>query len=284
VLGSEFRKMKLGGFLLDWSKTKTIFIIVFLILDIFLLTLFINKYNESQYDFLGEAKLEDYLQIENIEYNLPLSKDPEKQSYLNAITKAFTEEEIKEFENQSIEIIDSTVISSKLNESEYVISEKFKPDELKDFIAKNVLHGDSYSYWGIDEDQQRILYYQTYNGKSLFKNINGELAIYFNEDRKIVSYTQTLMTDFDEFTEKKSVITPLQALDTLYSKEKLPSDSKVKTPEIGFYTLVPEAERQVLSPAWHFTVTKDGETEHLFVNAFEGNVIEFNNTEKELLE
>jgi regulatory protein YycI of two-component signal transduction system YycFG len=276
--------MKLGGFLLDWSKTKTIFIIVFLILDIFLLTLFINKYNESQYDFLGEAKLEDYLQIENIEYNLPLSKDPEKQSYLNAITKAFTEEEIKEFKNQSIEIIDSTVISSKLNESEYVISEKFKPDELKDFIAKNVLHGDSYSYWGVDEDQQRILYYQTYNGKSLFKNINGELAIYFNEDRKIVSYTQTLMTDFDEFTEKKSVITPLQALDTLYSKEKLPSDSKVKTPEIGFYTLVPETERQVLSPAWHFTVTKDGETEHLFVNAFEGNVIEFNNTEKELLE
>jgi regulatory protein YycI of two-component signal transduction system YycFG len=270
--------------LLDWSKTKTIFIIVFLILDIFLLTLFINKYNENQYDFLAEAKLEDRLQIENIKYDQPPSIEPERQPYLNAITKAFTQEDIKELKGQSVEVMGTTTISSKFEDSKYVISEKFKPEELNDFIDKNVLHGDSYSFWGIDEEQQRILYYQTYKGKPLFKNINGELAIYFNEERKIVSYTQTLMTDFEEFTDNKSVITPLQALETLYYKEKLPSDSAVGRPEIGFYTLVPEAEKQVLSPAWHFTVTKDGETAHLFVNAFEGNIIEFNNTEKELLE
>jgi regulatory protein YycI of two-component signal transduction system YycFG len=274
----------LGGFLLDWSKTKTIFIIVFLILDIFLLTLFINKYNENQYDFLGEAKLEDKLKLEDIKYDQPPSKDPESQPYINAITKAFTQEEIKELKAQSVEVLDTTTITSTLKDSSYVISEKFNPEELNDFIAKNVLHGESYSFWGIDEDQQRILYYQTYNGKTLFKNINGELAIYYNEDRKIVSYTQTLMTDFDEFPDKKSVITPLQALETLYYKEKLPTGSTIGTPEIGYYTLVPEAERQVLSPAWHFTVTKEGKTDHLFVNAFEGNIIEFTNTEKELLE
>lgn len=269
---------------MDWSKTKTIFIIVFMILDIFLLTLFINKYNESQYDFLGEAKLEDSLQLENIEYELPLSKEFEKQPYLNAITKAFTEEEIQELKNQSVEIINSTTITSKLEDGDYVLSEKFKPEELNDFISQNVLHGDSYSYWGIDEDQQRVLYYQTYKDKPLFQNINGQLVIYFNEDRKIVSYTQTLMTDFEEFTDTKSVITPIQAVETLYDKEKLLPDSSLGMPEIGFYTLVPEAERQVMAPAWHFTVTKDGQSDHLFVNAFEGNIIEFSSTEKELLE
>ncbi|WP_421382398.1 two-component system regulatory protein YycI [Bacillus salacetis] len=269
---------------MDWSKTKTIFIIVFLILDIFLLTLFINKYNENQYDFLGEAKLEDKLKIDNISYEQPLSKDPEKQPYLNAITKAFTEEEIKELKDQSVEIIGSTTISSKLEDGKYVLSEKFNSEELNDFIDKNVLHGDSYTFWEIDEEQQRILYYQTYEGKTLYKNINGELAIYYNEDRQIVSYTQTLMTDFEEIPDKKSVITPLQALETLYDKEKLPSESTIGTPEIGYYTLVPEAERQVLAPAWHFTVSKDEDKHHLFVNAFEGNIIEFNNTEKELLE
>lgn len=273
-----------GGFRLDWSKTKTIFIIVFLILDIFLLTLFINKYNESQYDFLGETKFEDQLQVDGIEYEQPLSKEPEKQPYINAITKAFTAEDIKDLKNQSVEIANSTTISSTFEDTEYVLSEKFKPEELTDFINKNVLKGDSYSFWGIDEEQQRILYYQNYKGKPIFKNINGELAIYFNEDRKIVSYTQTLMTDFEEFTEKKSVITPIQAVETLYDKDKLLPDSSIKTPEIGFYTLVPEAERQVLSPAWHFTVTREGETEHHFVNAFEGNIIEFANTEKEILE
>ncbi|WP_409252403.1 two-component system regulatory protein YycI [Bacillus sp. SCS-153A] len=269
---------------MDWSKTKTIFIIVFLILDIFLLTLFINKYNESQYDFLGEAKLEDSLKLENIEYELPLSKEPEKQPYLNAITKSFTEEEIKELKDQSVEVIDSTMITSKLGEIDYVLSENFKPEELNDFISKNVLHGDKYSYWGIDENQQRVVYYQTYKDKPLFNNINGQLVIYFNDDRKIVSYTQTLLTDFEEFTDTKSVITPIQAVETLYSKEKLLPDSKLGTPAIGFYTLVPEAERQVMAPAWHFTITKDGVSDHLFVNAFEGNIIEFSNTEKEILE
>ncbi|MGF2618400.1 two-component system regulatory protein YycI [Rossellomorea aquimaris] len=269
---------------MDWSKTKTIFIIVFLILDIFLLTLFINKYNESQYDFLSETKLEDRLKVDNIKYELPLSKDPEKQPYINAITKAFTAEDIKELKDQSVEIIDSTMISSKFEESEYVLSEKFKPEELTDFINKNILNGDAYSFWGVDEEQQRILYYQNYKEKPIFNNINGELAIYFDEDRKIVSYTQTLMTDFEEFTEKKSVITPIQAVETLYSKKKVLPDSSIGTPEIGFYTLVPEAERQVLSPAWHFIVTREGEEEHHFVNAFEGNIIEFTNTEKEILE
>ncbi|MGM0843367.1 MAG: two-component system regulatory protein YycI [Bacillota bacterium] len=269
---------------MDWSKTKSIFIIVFLILDIFLLTLFINKYNESQYDFLGETKFEDRLQVDNIKYEQPLTKEPEKQPYINAITKAFTAEDIKELKNQSVEIIDSTMISSKLEDSQYVLSEKFKSEELTDFINKNVLHGEAYSFWGVDEEQRRILYYQNYKGMPIFKNINGELAIYFNEDRKIVSYTQTLMTDFEEFTEEKSVIAPIQAVETLYDKEKLLPDSSVRSPQIGFYTLVPEAERQVLSPAWHFTVTREDETEHHFVNAFEGNIIEFTNTEKEILE
>src|SRR6056297_2871852 len=73
VHGLESRQKMLGGFQLDWSKTKSIFIIVFLILDIFLLTLFINKYNESQYDFLGETKFEDRLQVDNIKYEQPLT-------------------------------------------------------------------------------------------------------------------------------------------------------------------------------------------------------------------
>jgi regulatory protein YycI of two-component signal transduction system YycFG len=274
----------LGVFLLDWNKTKTIFIIVFLILDIFLLTLFINKYNESQYDFLGEAKLEDKLKGDNIKYEQPLLKEPEKQPYLNAVTKAFTEEDIDGLENQSVEIIDSTTITSKLEDNQYVLSEDFKPEELTEFIKKNVLYGDRYAFWEIDKEQQRILYYQTYEGKPLYKNINGELAIYFNENREIVSYSQTLMTSFEKFTDKKNVIPPMQAVETLYYKEKLEPGSSIASPVMGFYTLVPEAERQVLTPAWHFTVTSDGEEEHYFLNAFEGQIIEFTNTEKEILE
>ena len=65
---------------MDWSKTKTIFIITFLILDCFLGYQFMEKRNSSQLDVLLEATIEDQLKANGITY-VQLPKEITKAVY-----------------------------------------------------------------------------------------------------------------------------------------------------------------------------------------------------------
>ena len=56
---------------MDWSKTKSIFIMVFFVLDIFLLYQYLEKKDNYQFEYIAEATLEDRLQEEEITNVLP---------------------------------------------------------------------------------------------------------------------------------------------------------------------------------------------------------------------
>jgi regulatory protein YycI of two-component signal transduction system YycFG len=51
--------------------------------------------------------------------------------------------------------------------------------------------------------------------------------------------------------------------------------------EFGYSTLIQLAASQVLAPTWHIVVD---DKESLFVNAFEGKIIDFNNDENKVVE
>ena len=55
---------------MDWNKTKSIFIIVFLILNIFLLTMFVQKHQTSQFaeTSIEETSIEVKLKEDKITY------------------------------------------------------------------------------------------------------------------------------------------------------------------------------------------------------------------------
>ena len=76
---------------MDWSKTKSIFIGVFLILNVFLYTQYLNTYNEAQkLELLGTNNdIEARLKEENIKYgDLPESIDT--APYISAKVKKYS--------------------------------------------------------------------------------------------------------------------------------------------------------------------------------------------------
>ncbi|WP_064092074.1 two-component system regulatory protein YycI [Rossellomorea aquimaris] len=265
---------------MDWSKTKSIFIVVFLILDIFLLSLFINKLSNSNPETLGRTNFEDILKADKIEYP-SFSKDLKKEAYISAKTKKFTTADIDEFEEQEINIVNDNTIHSTLSKP-YPLSDKRSPEELKDFMTSFIIDGEKYRFWKYNEEDQTIVYYQTYKDKFLFHNINGEVTLNLTKENEIVSYKQTMLEDVKAFSgEKKSVYTPIQALQIFYENNKIASGSKVENVELGYSTLLPKAESQFLTPTWHFTVKNGDNKEDLFLNAFEGEIIEFTRPDKE---
>ena len=115
----------------------------------------------------------------------------------------------------------------------------------------------------------------------MYKNINGMITFKLDEDNQIVSYEQTFLEEMEKLTAKEEILQPLKAIETLHQKGMLKSKSKITRIELGYSTLIQLAASQVLAPTWRFEV--DGK-ESLFVNAFEGQIIQFNSDENSKVE
>ncbi|BCB06075.1 two-component system regulatory protein YycI [Bacillus sp. KH172YL63] len=267
---------------MDWSKTKSIFIIVFLILDIFLMSLLVNKISESNPETLSQATFEDKLKADKITYPKTLTKDRIEEKYIVAKSRKFTDEDIKSLKNQEVNIINENTIHAALDEP-YELEDDFSEEDLNDFLKTQLIGGDKYSFWQYNKDEQSIIYYQTFRGRQLFNNTNGKIILNVNNNNQIVSYRQSMLEDLNEFGENKLIIPSFEAMQALYTSQKISPGSVVKKPKLGYWTFLAE-ESQVLAPTWHFIIESGDKQEDLFINAVEGHIVEVTKPEKETLE
>ncbi|WP_449538258.1 two-component system regulatory protein YycI [Ferdinandcohnia sp. Marseille-Q9671] len=254
---------------MDWSKTKTLFIITFLILNVFLGYQLAQKKDGSQLDVIAEATIDEKLATEEISYEL-LPKEPKELSYISGKVKVFTEEDIKDLKNQEINIDSPGVLKGifkepvKLSLTDHV--------KINQFVKENMIDGDKYSTWKVDVETGTILLYQHYENYKVFgesTNISGLMLLNVNEENEVISYQQTLIPEFEKH-ELVELITPIQTLENLFDNGHLKSGSHVTKVEIGYYPLVPFSESQLLAPTWHVVI--DDKTE-IYVNAIEGQII-----------
>ncbi|WP_338471209.1 two-component system regulatory protein YycI [Niallia sp. XMNu-256] len=275
---------------MDWSKIKNIFIISFLILDLYLIIELVEMFQLSEYDVKAETEssIETRLKADEIQISVPLPKNNVQDYLLKAKPKTFTIEDTEKsiLADQNVTIQQNgTMLESTLKEP-LKISEKFGPNELNQFIKEHVLHGTQYTFWNKSDDGSTVTYTQQYNNKKLFKNEHGQITFYINDSNEIDSYTQTYLDEIQELSNPEKIIQPIKAIETLFNKDELPPKSKITNVELGYYTLVPVLPdtRQVLNPAWCFEIEGKGK---LYVSAFEGEIVtNLNNTteKKEAME
>ncbi len=270
---------------MDWSKIKTIFIVTFLILNIYLLNEFYKKYDSSQYDYVSETSFENKLKTEEIEY-AELPKNVKKNALISATPKKFSKDELMELTNtilqgQSITIKNETTIESELKEP-FPIKDEFNLEELAPLLKNHVFQGEQYRFWKVNEAEQTITYYQQIDGKQLYKNVSGELTFYLDKENRITGYRQTLLEDVEELSEEENIHQPIKAIETLYENGRLPFGSKITKVELGYYTLVHLTSSQVLTPVWRVVLDEE---EDVFVDAFfEGNIIQLDNEDQKIVE
>lgn len=266
---------------MDWSRIKTIFIITFLILDVYLLYQLMVKHNANQLEMMKETSVEDQLKAAEITYDA-MPKAAIKDQYVRAKIKEFTKDDTEKLKGQTIFIRDKSILVSKLSEP-YQLDEKAEPVSLSGFINENILFGREYQYWERDEKKKTITYFQQYQNKFLYQNVNGngKIVFDFNDKNQIVSYEQTYFEDIKKLDVREEVIQPIKALGILLQKGLIEPKSKVTKAELGYSTIVPLASSQVFAPTWRFIIDND---KSLYVNAFEGQVIPFGSEENEVTE
>ncbi|MGM0896717.1 MAG: two-component system regulatory protein YycI [Bacillota bacterium] len=267
---------------MDWSKTKTIFIIVFSILNVFLYSLYLDRYTEAErIELLPESTIEEKLRGDNITY-ATLPETTEEKPYVRGESKIFTGSEIDI--DGVVNVLQDRMLQVTYDEP--IALEEEGEEALEAFVADEVPESSEYALWKIDEDQNRAVFFQQILDTPLFHSGDGQLTVFWNEDGDIIGFEQSLFDNIIENEEKKELIKPLQAIHTLYQKSLLETNSRITEAELGYSMHVQVSEnRQMFVPTWRIRVQQsDGEEEDHFVNAIKDGVIELNRKNEETAE
>ncbi len=259
---------------MQWGQIKTLFIVCFLILDVFLILQFFEKTEQAQIGLLPDSTQEEQLEAENITLG-DLPEESIKETYISAKRYVFNEEDQKKIdetlEKQTYKLFNNgTILLSEFEEPISVNVEGSKED-ISAKVKEQILFGENYEYWGYNKEANKLLFFQSYKNDPIFFNESGVVIVYLNEEQEMVRYVQTMLDEFSNTGEKQELIKPKQAALTLFSRNELYSGDNVSEMNLGYYTLVPLSNGlQVFAPTWKITV--NGERQY-YVNAMEGQMI-----------
>ncbi|WP_158221285.1 MULTISPECIES: two-component system regulatory protein YycI [Salimicrobium] len=257
---------------MQWGQIKTIFIISFLLLDLFLLMqLWANRENDVIQE-QTDTTLEEELEVQNIDISNVPSEVP-NVTFLNAAPKGFSEQELnslREKENQNVEVYNDRLVIATFKEPVEI-----DKDNIQESISDIVPISNLYSYWGWNEDETTALFFQKMNNRTIYYS-QGALLMIRTEDGKITGYTATLLDQVEgESGEiQQDLIPPMDIVSLLYNNGYLQENDTIEDMKVGYYSLVnlnagEEYGEQVFAPTWRVRI---GE-EFYFVHATNGQVL-----------
>ncbi|SDK22406.1 two-component system regulatory protein YycI [Sediminibacillus albus] len=256
---------------MQWNQIKTLFILCFLILDIFLLQQFLSVIDSRAPSESNPYSSQEEVIKENIKGLDNLPGETPKDSFITFKARDFTEDDLTELtarrEQDAFILSDGDLLFSQFKEPIPIEADSTKSEkEVK--VTENMLFGSEYVYWGQDEVTGALIFFQTNNSKPIYYSQSGFIAAFVNKDNEITSYIQAALDEVDR-KEPKSMISAFKAVSNLYNAGELTLDSEItEQPEVGYYSFVDLNEgQQVFIPSWDITIN---ESKHYVVMGFEG--------------
>lgn len=254
---------------MQWSQIKTLFIISFLILDIYLLGQFFEKQNQANVEILEQqsSTIEQMLEEDIKVPELP--EEVENEPFIAVSQKTFSEEELERIHNFKGQwtVAEDNYIVSRLKKP-IQISKKDSDEDIEMIVRSLIAFPEEYIFWEWNEELNVLIFFQEKMGRPVYFNQNGVILVFLNSDHEIIFYTQTVLGEADAREDEKNLITPIKAIETLYQANELRTGDEVTKVDMGFHTRIPLANGvQVFVPAWKVTVNQNY---NHFVNAIEG--------------
>jgi len=268
---------------MQWNQIKTLFLICFLVLDVYLLFQYFNKQKEDNLSVQDtpDRSIEELLAQENIKIG-DLPDKEYNESYITVRQQTLSDEDKKKLEalpNQDSVAIDHKFILSAF-EKPVPIPEDAKDEEISSIISKNIMNPDQYEFRTWDKKLNVLILFQKKNERPVYFNQNGMILIFLNDKNEMTGYTQTMLSKPEKTkTDKKTLIKPIKAVELLYKSNQLNSGSEIKSADLVFYTRIPLRNGlQVFVPTWKIAVNDKDEKRNYFVNAIEGFIIQSDET------
>ncbi|UFT99390.1 two-component system regulatory protein YycI [Radiobacillus kanasensis] len=264
---------------MQWGQIKTLFILCFLILDIFL----VRQYFLNQDEDLGtlQTPTNEELLEANVEGLDKLDKEIRKESIITTKQVDFTtrDTELEGLTNQSLTILEDNTLVSALD-TPVPIKKEATDEEIKQIVTGFVPYGEQYTLWGKNEATNTLILFQLKGDKPIFYNEGGLLLVFLNEKNEAMYYMQTMLEEIDledQAELEKEIMTPYQAVSQVYfNADNLLTDGSeilevMEKPTLGYLTLAPLSDgEQVFAPTWKINFN---DSNNYFINAIEGLIL-----------
>lgn len=253
---------------MHWNQIKTLLILSFLILNVYLFVGFMEKKQEQDIGVLeqDESSIEEILKAESIKVkNLP-EKEYE-ETFITVTQREFSEKELVVWKNQEPFLINDYFIASKVAKP-VSVPDKVDKEVMNELLKGLVYAPEEYNFWSWNEELDVLVFFQNKLERPVYYNQNGLVLLFLDEDNQITYYLQTMLGDTETSSERRQLIKPIQAIEILYGANDLQSNDEIESVNIGFHTRVPlESGVQVFAPIWKVNVN---DKKNFFVNAIEG--------------
>ncbi len=268
---------------MHWGQIKTLLILSFLILDIYLFMQFLDKKDQADIGVLEQqsSTIEEQLKAEEITFQ-DLPEQEYEEAFISVQQQMFRKDELSSFnrsEFQDTYIVNKYLLLSMLDDP-IKIKEDIKSDKVTEIFNSIVYYPEEYSFWNWNKELNVLIFFQKKMDRPVYYNQNGLVLLFLNDDNEITFYIQTMLGETEPIAEKWKLIKPIRAIETLYGASELKSGDDITDVKIGFHTRVPfETGVQVFAPIWKVKVNEEKD---YFVNAIEGFI--FSTEEQEFLE
>ncbi|RSL29342.1 hypothetical protein D7Z54_31810 [Salibacterium salarium] len=250
---------------MDWSRTKTIFIITFLLLNTFLIYQIVDKRNNGSINVKAQNSVEQQLVNMNITVTDDLPEERDEISHIVGEPSDIEEDVINQAGEENVSVLDNGFMEVTLEDT-YAVSNQ---EDVSNFFDQHVWNGGEYEYDEWDSSDQQMYFNQTYNEATVVTYDEDQLVLFLNEDDEIESYIQSYLS-FEEGGKKKDMLAPYRAIEMLLNDNIVSYNDEINEMEVGYYSLFqPEGTAQVFAPMYRIEVNEESE---YLVNAIDGSI------------
>lgn len=263
---------------MDYKRIQIILIITFSILNLYLITVLLEKDKElNAGDPSTTVRLEEGMRNDNIEAP-ELSDEQIRIPILKADKTDYLAEHAGTLSNQTTRMENNKLWSVLTNPIELDMSPSVPLEErlapIEAFMKDgNVLKAQDYSFLTYQEANQRIIYVQHAEEYPIADG-TASLTFHLNPDGEVVSYEQTYIGLPEAQGKNRMVISEQAAIEALYLNNQIPNNSSLRRINLTYYQTLSLQDMNIYSPMWYVEIARDDVPIQVkYVDALTGNLI-----------
>ncbi|MCO7126072.1 two-component system regulatory protein YycI [Sporolactobacillus shoreicorticis] len=268
---------------MNWSRTKSIFIICFLLLDVFLVfEMYMRQQDESVEDVSDSGSKYSNYEVETVIPSLP--KDITflrgTRIYFNQEKEALVQllDRKDNTEKQKITLEEDGRQLTGLFSKPKTLGRIEKNEDVQKALLSMVYQGQDYKFWEFGADKSTVKFVQTYHNRPVYVSTRNRMQMldFTVQDNQVTGFRQNYFKLSSNQKNHVDLINAEQAIKYLADRTDLVGYKtlRIRAIELCYLNTVGDggADPLIFVPAWHITVHTNDHTSDYFVNAVSGNV------------
>lgn len=241
---------------MDWKLSKSIYILVFLIINIVLVIVLYNQNRTS--DSMEIRKNNTVQKSDNYKINVNMTEEI-KLTVLNGTRKEFqSETSSEESTNQGM-----------LKSISKVQDLDFEPSHVKEYVDQEMYKGSEYTY-NSDRSNKEILYFnQMYNSLPIFNNSAARIKVVNKDEDMQLEQGYIENISANEYSKKEQVNDPLEVVEELMKDKEISKEAVILSSTLGYYLVLlhDDSNQVLLRPKWKLIIEEKDITRVIYVDA-----------------